>query len=438
MTGSLFQKKNRAILVGVGLQSESITDIKQSLVELEELANTAGVEVVASVTQILHKYNPGTLIGSGKVIEIQSLVNATKATLVIIDHQLSGVQGRNIEKVIGAHVIDRTQLILEIFAQRAQTHEGQLQVELAQLLDNYSRMVGAWQGSLSRPGGGIGTRGPGEKAIELDRRNVRKRISRIRKQLEDVRQNRSLHRENRRRNQVPSCALIGYTNSGKSTLLNSLTKSQVYTENKLFATLDPTTRKVYLPEGPPATLTDTVGFIRKLPTKLIEAFKATLEEATEAEVLIHVVDLSSPQMEQQMQVVDDLIRDFGWEKKPILYVFNKVDMAGPEKMFRVQSFPRAFVSATTGEGLAQLKSLLAEIIKSTVREVEMFFPHNEEHKIYELARDTHIMKQEKASQGTILFAYLTANLITKWRDYLVNPPQNVAAEDTSKDPAQNN
>ena len=277
MTGGLFQKKYRAILVGVGLQSENIIEIKQSLVELEELASTAGVDVCASVTQVLHRYNPGTLIGSGKVIEIQQLVESTRANIVILDHQLSGVQGRNIEKVIGCQVIDRTQLILEIFAQRAQTHEGQLQVELAQLLDNYSRMVGAWQGSLSRPGGGIGTRGPGEKAIELDRRNVRKRISRIRKQLEDVRQNRSLHRENRRRNQVPSCALIGYTNSGKSTLLNSLTKSQVYTENKLFATLDPTTRKVFLPEGPPATLTDTVGFIRKLPTKLIEAFKATLE-----------------------------------------------------------------------------------------------------------------------------------------------------------------
>ncbi len=438
MTGALFQKKNRAILVGVGLQSENLTDIKQSLVELEELANTAGVDVVASLTQVLHKYNPGTLIGSGKVVEIQALVEATQATVAIIDHQLSGVQARNIEKIIGAAVIDRTQLILEIFAQRAQTHEGQLQVELAQLLDSYSRMVGAWHGSLSRQGGGIGTRGPGEKAIELDRRNVRKRISRIRKQLEDVRQNRSLHRENRRRNQVPSCALIGYTNSGKSTLLNSLTNSQVYTENKLFATLDPTTRKVYLPEGPPATLTDTVGFIRKLPTKLIEAFKATLEEATEAEVLIHVVDLSSPQMDQQIQVVDELIHDFGWEKKPLLYVFNKLDVAGPEKKFQVQSFPRAFVSAVTGEGLPQLKNLLAELIKSTVREVEMFFPQSDEHKIYELARETHIMKQEKATQGTILFAYLTAGLMSKWRDYLVNPPQSLFVDDTTKDPGKNN
>ncbi|MEQ1876204.1 MAG: GTPase HflX, partial [Bdellovibrionia bacterium] len=338
-------QKTKAILVGVGLQSEPVGDIKQSLFELEELAMTAGIEVVGSMVQALHKFNPGTLIGTGKVVEVAEMVKETEANLVIVDHQLTGVQARNLEKEIGATILDRTQLILDIFAQRAQTHEGQLQVELAQLLDNYSRMVGAWQGSLSRQGGGIGTRGPGEKAIEVDRRVVRKRITKIRKELEDVRQNRSLHRSYRRRNQVPSCALIGYTNSGKSTLLNALTNATVATENKLFATLDPTTRKVYLPEGPPATLTDTVGFIRKLPTKLIEAFKATLEEATESEVLIHVVDLSSPQMEQQMAVVEDLITEFHWGKKPIIHVFNKIDVAPPGKAFKVQAFPRVFVSA---------------------------------------------------------------------------------------------
>ncbi|HEX4923108.1 MAG TPA: GTPase HflX, partial [Bdellovibrionales bacterium] len=346
-------------------------------------------------------------------------VKETEANLVIVDHQLSGVQARNLEKAIGCSVLDRTQLILDIFAQRAQTHEGQLQVELAQLLDNYSRMVGAWQGSLSRQGGGIGTRGPGEKAIEVDRRVIRKRIAKIRKELEDVRQNRSLHRSYRRRNQVPSCALIGYTNSGKSTLLNALTNAQVYTENKLFATLDPTTRKVYLPEGPPATLTDTVGFIRKLPTKLIEAFKATLEEAAEAEVLLHVVDLSSPQMDVQMKVVDDLIQEFQWDKKPIIHVFNKIDAAPPGKAFKVQAFPRVFVSAVTGEGIPQLKRLLADTIKSTVEEVQLFFPKAEEFKIYELGRETHIMKQEPASTGTVCYAYLTPTLMTKWREYLV-------------------
>lgn len=419
MTSQLLQRRNRAILIGVGLQSDNFIEIKQSLAELEELATTAGAEVVGTLTQILHKFNPGMLIGSGKVVEIEQMAKDTKATLVILDHQISGVQARNLEEIIGCSVIDRTQLILDIFAQRAQTHEGQLQVELAQLLDSYSRTVGAWQGSLSRQGGGIGARGPGEKALEIDRRTIRKKISRIRKELDNVRQNRSLHRNNRRRNQVPSCALIGYTNSGKSTLLNCLTKSQVYTENKPFATLDPTTRKIWLPEGPPATLTDTVGFIRKLPTKLIESFKATLEEADEAEVLLHVIDLSSDQMDLQMKVVNELIREFGWDKKPILHVFNKTDVAAADRAFRVQSFPRVFVSAVTGEGIANLKHMLADVIKSTVAQVELFFPREQEHRIYELARDTHIVKQEQASSGTVCSAYLTANLITKWQEYLV-------------------
>jgi GTPase len=425
----VLQKKTRAVLVGVGLQSDPFSDIKQSLLELEELAITAGTEVVGNLVQSLHRFNPGTLIGSGKVIEIHEMVKETGADLCIVDHQLTGVQARNLEKSIGCPVLDRTQLILDIFAQRAQTHEGQLQVELAQMLDNYSRMVGAWQGSLSRQGGGIGTRGPGEKAIEADRRVIRKRITKIRKDLEDVRQNRSLHRSYRRRNQVPSCALIGYTNSGKSTLLNALTNSQVYTENKLFATLDPTTRKVYLPEGPPATLTDTVGFIRKLPTKLIEAFKATLEEADEAEVILHVVDLSSGQMDVQMKVVEDLIQEFKWDKKPIIHVFNKIDVAPPGKAFKVQAFPRVFVSAVTGEGIAQLKRLLADTIKSTVEEVQMFFPKADEHKIYELGRETHIMRQEPASTGTVCYAYMTANLMTKWRDYLVKNQMDDEASD---------
>jgi len=419
MSHHIASHTQRAILVGVGLQSESLFEIKSSLAELEELTTSAGAEVVGTLTQALHRYNPATLIGSGKVEEIAQMAKETRANLVIIDHQLSGVQMRNLEKSIECQVVDRTQLILDIFAQRAQTHEGQLQVELAQLLDSYARMVGAWHGSLSRQGGGIGTRGPGEKAIEIDRRHIRKKISRIKKSLEDVRQNRSLHRNNRRKNQVPSCALIGYTNSGKSTLLNALTKSQVTAENKLFATLDPTTRKIWLPEGPPATMTDTVGFIRKLPTNLIEAFKATLEEASEAEVLLHVVDLSSPQLDIQMKVVNELIHEFQWDQKPILYVFNKMDAAGPDKAFRVKEFPRVFVSALTGEGLPQLKNLLAEIIKSTVKELQLFFPQNEEHKIYELNRDTHIMRQEKASTGTVVYAYLTETLMAKWQDYLV-------------------
>lgn len=408
----------KAILVGVGLNSQHFSEIKDSLAELEELALSAGYGVVGSLAQTLQRFNPATLIGTGKVAEIQELAQETAADLVIIDHHISGVQARNLKEIIGRHVLDRTQLILEIFAKRALSHEGKLQVELAQLLDSYSRMVGAWHGSLSRQAGGIGTRGPGEKAIEVDRRTIRKRIAHIRKELEDVRQNRSLHRNNRRRNQVPSVALIGYTNSGKSTLMNALTKAQVVAEDKLFATLDPTTRKLYLPEGPPATLTDTVGFIRKLPPKLIEAFKATLEEADEAEILLHIVDLSSPQMEYQIKVVDDLIHEFKWEKKPILYVFNKIDAASPDRMFKVQVSPRVFVSALTGEGLDKLKAKIADMIQLAVEKCQLFFPRGEEHRIYELGRETHIVRQEPASQGTICYAYLTPALITKWKGFL--------------------
>ncbi|MDX9731245.1 MAG: GTPase HflX, partial [Bdellovibrionales bacterium] len=343
--------------VGVGLKSESFIDLKESLFELEELVTSAGGEVVGSVTQVLQAYNPGTLIGSGKVTEIATLVKESGAGAVAVDHLLSGVQIRNLENELKVRVVDRNQVILDIFAQRAQTYEGKLQVELAQMLDQLPRMVDAWMGSLSRQGGGIGTRGPGETALEMDRRRIKERAKVSRKQLENGRQHRSQHRASRRKNRLPSVALFGYTNSGKSTLLNRLTQSQVMAKDLLFATLDPTTRKVHLPDGPPAVITDTVGFIRKLPTNLIEAFKATLEESADADILIHVVDLSSPQMQTQVEVVQKLMVEFGWSHKPVIHVFNKVDQAPFEKQFLVNAFPRVFVSALTGEGIVRLKRL---------------------------------------------------------------------------------
>ncbi len=252
------------------------------------------------------------MIGSGKVQEIKDMVTESAATVVVMDHSVSGVQGRNLQTELGVRVMDRNQVILDIFAQRAKTYEGQLQVELAQMLDQLPRMVGAWLGSLSRQGGGIGTRGPGETALESDRRRIRERVKSIRKQLEGVTKHRRQHRALRKKQQIPTFALIGYTNSGKSTLLNQLTKSNALVRDQVFATLDPTTRKVHLAETGPAVLTDTVGFIRKLPAHLIEAFKATLEESAEADVLLHVVDLSSPVMEQQVRIVEELMREFGW------------------------------------------------------------------------------------------------------------------------------
>ena len=369
--------------------------------------------------QILSQYNSATLLGSGKVQEIKEMIEESAATVVIVDHHLTGVQGRNLQEQLGVPVMDRNQVIVDIFAQRAKTHEGKLQVELAQMLDQLPRMVGAWMGSLSRQGGGIGTRGPGETALENDRRRIRERVKSIRKQLEGVRKHRQQHRALRKRMKIPTFALVGYTNSGKSTLLNQLTNSNVEVKNQVFATLEPTTRKVFLPEMGDALVTDTVGFIRKLPAHLIEAFKATLEESGEAEVLLHVIDVSSPQMEQQMKIVDELIHEFGWEKKPIIYVFNKIDQAPLEQQMKVKAFPRVFVSALKGEGLDKLRQQMIALAQTFNEQVELYFPKAEEHRIYELGRESHIVKTEPASTGTICYATLTPAQASRWSSFLV-------------------
>lgn len=409
----------KTIVVGVGLKTEPLMEIKENLLELEELVLAAGGAVVGSITQTLAQWNPATLIGTGKVQEIKEMVSESQAELVVIDHLISGVQARNLEMAIGCKVLDRNQIILDIFSQRAQTFEGKLQVELAKLLDQMPRMVDAWMGSLSRQGGGIGTRGPGETALENDRRRIRERVSQIKKKLEGVRKNRAQHRLSRKRHEIPSFALIGYTNSGKSSLLNRLTGSQVLSKNQVFATLDPTTRKIFLPDGPPSVVTDTVGFIRKLPLQLIEAFKATLEESGEADVLLHIVDLSSPNMERQIEVVEKLIEEFQWQNKKIIHVFNKIDAATPDKQFKVKHHPRVFVSALTGEGLDKLKQMMAEALAEAQQAVQLFFPRTQEHKIYDLDRDTRIFRKESATEGTICYTSLTTNQLAKWKDYLV-------------------
>lgn len=421
MTQATRLKSNeRTIVVGVGLKSEPLIEIKENLLELEELVVAAGGEVVGSLIQILPQWNPATLIGTGKVDEIAEMVRESGASVVIVDHQLSGVQSRNLEQATKARVLDRNQLILDIFAQRAQTFEGKLQVELAQLLDQMPRMVDAWMGSLSRQGGGIGTRGPGEKAIENDRRRIRERVAVIKKKLETVRKNRAQHRSSRRRNEIPSFALIGYTNSGKSSLLNRLTGSQVMAKNQVFATLDPTTRKVFLKEGTgPAVVTDTVGFIRKLPTNLIEAFKATLEESAEADVLLHVVDLSSPNMLRQVEVVEQLMQEFNWQDKKIIHIFNKVDAAPVERQFQIRQYPRVFVSALTGQGVEQLKNLMADAISEMQTDVQLYFPRTLEHRIFDLSRETRIVRKESATEGTICYVQLTPALMNRWREYVV-------------------
>ena len=417
---------DRAVVVGVGIKPEPLAEIKENLCELEELVSAAGGEVVGSMIQSLPQWNPATLIGSGKVEEVKQMVEETQANLVVIDHQLSGIQARNLHEAINPpnqqliRILDRNQLILDIFAQRAQTFEGKLQVELAQLLDQMPRMVNAWMGSLSRLGGGIGTRGPGETALENDRRRIREKVSLIKKKLDGVRKSRAQHRNSRRRHEIPSFALIGYTNSGKSSLLNKLTGAQVLSKNQVFATLDPTTRKIFLPDGPPAVVTDTVGFIRKLPTQLIEAFKATLEESAEADVLLHVIDLASPNMLRQIEVVENLIQEFQWQDKKIIYVFNKFDIAPPERQFQIKQHPRVLISALTGEGLPRLKQLMCESVLELQKEVQLYFSKRDEYKIFDLSRDTQILKKEAGSEGTVCYVQLTTQLLTRWKDHLID------------------
>lgn len=408
----------KVVVLGIGLKSQNQKEIKDSLYELEDLVVAAGGEVVGALFQQLPKFHPATLMGSGKLQELKVLVEETQAQLVIVDHGLSGVQARNLEEEFKVPVLDRSQLILDIFAQRAQTYEGKLQVELAQMMDQLPRMVGGWHGSLSRLGGGIGTRGPGESALEIDRRRAREKIQVIKEKLEQVRKNRQQHRAKRKRQKVHSFALIGYTNAGKSTLLNRLAHSDVLSKDQLFATLDPTTRKLYLPHTGDAVITDTVGFIRHLPTHLIEAFKATLEESGESDVLLHVVDLSSDQMESQMAVVQELIQEFQWQHKPIIHVFNKVDKSTPDKKFKVQQHPRVFISAKTGEGIEELKQLMEEQIQNLSQEVSLYFSKEQEPQFYELQREAKVLYREPGPQGTLCVALLTELQIQRWSEFI--------------------
>lgn len=409
----------RVICVGVETKSVPLEDLKDSLAELEDLVYAAGGEVVASFSQSLQQFNTATLMGKGKIDEIKECIQDTEATLVVVDHALKGSQLRNLEEAFKVGVLDRSQLILDIFAQRAKTYEGQLQVELAQMLDQLPRMVGGWLGSLSRQAGGIGTRGPGESALEMDRRRIRNRIEQIQKKLDQVRKNRSQLRAKRLKSQVPSFALIGYTNAGKSTLLNQLTHSDVLSKDQVFATLDPTTRKLQLTEGRSCVVTDTVGFIRKLPTQLIEAFKATLEESENADVLMHVIDLSSPQMQAQIDTVNRLIEELGWSDKPILHVYNKIDKTDIGKQIEAAAYPRVLVSATTGKGINVLKEKMIEMLSESTEEVELYIPLEQEHRLFELTREANVLRQERGTQGVICHAELTPPQMQKWKDYFV-------------------
>ena len=356
----LSDKTERVLLVGV--QENDGDDTEESLQELAELAKTAGAEVVGTVIQKRERIHPGTYVGKGKIDEIRTLLNALDATGIICDDELSPVQMNHLQQELESKIMDRTLLILDIFASRAVTKEGKIQVELAQLRYRAVRLVGLGS-SLSRLGGGIGTRGPGEKKLEMDRRLIKERISQWKKELEHVKKHRELLREGRKKDRVMTAAIVGYTNAGKSTLLNTLTDAGVLSEDKLFATLDPTTRLLELDGGQRIYLTDTVGFIRKLPHHLIEAFKSTLEEAKYADVILHVVDASNPQVEEQMFIVYETLRELGVKDKTIVTLFNKQDrLAGNEILRDFKADYVLKISARTGLGLDELKNTLEKIL----------------------------------------------------------------------------
>lgn len=371
------KKTEKVFLIGVDLKSRSAWALSDSLDELGELAATAGAQVIGHGVQRLESPIASTFIGSGKANEFAEHCRQHQVDTVVFDDELSPAQARNLEKVFECKILDRTSLILDIFAQRAQTREGKLQVELAQLQHLLPRLTRFW-GHLSRQKGGIGMRGDGETQLETDRRRVQERITRLTNNLDEVRRHRGTQRDGRKRHLWPLASIVGYTNAGKSTLLNALTGAAALAEDKLFATLDPTTRRLRLPTNQNILLTDTVGFIRKLPHRLVEAFKATLEEVVEADLLLHVVDLSHPQAEEQIVAVNDVLREIGAGAKSTIMVFNKQDKVGARERFHYfqERYPNAVgVSGKTREGVPELLGELGTQIKPERELLDLSIPH---------------------------------------------------------------
>lgn len=404
----LKEAEEKVILVGVQLNENEPAE--ESLDELGELAKTAGAEVVGRMIQSREYIHPATYIGKGKITELKELLWETDATGIICDDELTSVQLKNLEQELGCKIIDRTLLILDIFAARAVSSEGKIQVELAQLKYRASRLIGLGN-SLSRLGGGIGTRGPGEKKLEMDRRLIRERISRLKKELREVEQHRELIRTQRKDSNLKLAALVGYTSAGKSSLENTLTGAGILEDAMLFSTLDTTTRALELEGKQQVLLTDTVGFIRKLPHHLIEAFKSTLEEAKYADIIIHVVDASNPQMDTQMYVVYDTLRQLGVEGKPIITLFNKQDKLEAPQMFRDLHADYTFaVSAKTGQGLDELKGALLDIIRQDQIYVERLYDFSEAGKIQLIRKQGQLLEEEYVAEGIAVKAYVPKSI----------------------------
>lgn len=411
--------QERALLIGLEKQGVSKWDLQDSLEELRELASSAGAKVVDTVTQKLPKPTAPYYIGRGKAESIKDSCQNQQVTSVIFNDELSPAQGRNLENLFARKVIDRTQLILDIFAQRARSREGRLQIELAQLQYLLPRLTRMWH-HLSRQTGGIGTRGPGETQLEVDRRRVQERIARLERELEAVRKTRAIQREGRKRHQWPVAAVVGYTNAGKSTLLNLLTGADVVAENKLFATLDPTTRSFVLPNKQRVLLTDTVGFLRKLPHTLIESFKATLEEVSEADLLIHIADLSHPRVDEQMEAVDGVIKELDAYGKQTLIVFNKIDNLPSRELADsyLKRFPgNVAISARTGEGVNKLVKVLEDALSSWRLRSRFRIPANESALIAEIHRVGHVLELRYEGSDAMIVAHVPPQLEQKLANY---------------------
>jgi len=409
----------RALLIGLEKQGVSKWDLQDSLDELAELANSAGAEVVDTVIQKLQKPTAPYYIGKGKAEEIKHSFQDREVTSVIFDDELSPAQGRNLETLLARKVIDRTQLILDIFAQRARSREGRLQIELAQLQYLLPRLTRMWD-HLSRQTGGIGTRGPGETQLEVDRRRVQERIVRLERDLEAVRKTRAVQRQGRKRHQWPVAAVVGYTNAGKSTLLNLLTGADVVAENRLFATLDPTTRSFVLPNKQRVLLTDTVGFLRKLPHTLIESFKATLEEVSEADLLIHIVDLSHPRVDDQMEAVEGVTKELDAFGKQTVIVFNKIDKLQNRELAETYTkrFPGSVaISARTGEAVNNLVQALQDALSAWRLRSRFRIPASESALIAEIHRVGHVLELRYEGEGALIVAHVPPELAQKLDHY---------------------
>ena len=401
------EKKEKTILVAVALGETS--DTEDSLDELCELADTAGAEVIGRVMQQREAFHPGTYIGKGKIEELKELIDIWQADSVICDDELSPAQMKNLSDMLKVKVIDRTVLILDIFAAHAATSEGKLQVELAQLRYRSSHLIGMGQ-ILSRQGGGIGTRGPGETKLEVDRRQIRNRISVLNAKLKEVVKNRDTQRAGRESSGIPTIAIVGYTNAGKSTLLNKLTGSDVLSEDKLFATLDTTTRKYELEDGQTLLFTDTVGFINKLPHTLIKAFRSTLEEAGYADILLHVVDSSNPNLDTQMKVVYDTLKELDINDKPIITAFNKTDLLknSDEVLKDNKADATVHISAKTGAGTDELIQIIDEKINASMIHIEKLIPFGDAGNVQYIRQHGKLINEEYREDGIYVEAYIPA------------------------------